>query len=345
VRGPRKHLKRLAAPSHWMLDKLGGVWAPRPSTGPHKKRECHPLILLLRNRLKYALTRREVVMILQQRLVKVDGKVRTDATYPSGFMDVIQIEKSDDHFRLLYDTKGRFIAHRVDPRETKFKLLKIKSRSTGTHGIPYIVSHDGRTLRYPDPNIRVNDSVLFDIEKGKVVDHLKFKTGNLCMITGGHNTGRIGEIVHRERHPGSFDIVQVKDSTGATFATRLGNVFVIGKGNKPFVSLPKNVGIRLSTIDDRNRKLKGLKKKAGARQQRGGNAAAKAMLATQQELFNFQQASLEGVTEMLGELLFSGKVVEKAEELRNLTRTTRKYLQNIVSGLEDMREDMEDADD
>jgi len=94
ARGPKKHLKRLNAPKHWMLDKLSGVFAPRPSTGPHKLRECLPLIILLRNRLKYALTGKEVKMILAQRLVKVDSKVRTDATYPAGFMDVVTIEKN-----------------------------------------------------------------------------------------------------------------------------------------------------------------------------------------------------------------------------------------------------------
>jgi small subunit ribosomal protein S4e len=26
VRGPKKHMKRLNAPSHWMLDKLGGIF-------------------------------------------------------------------------------------------------------------------------------------------------------------------------------------------------------------------------------------------------------------------------------------------------------------------------------
>lgn len=40
-----------------------------------------------------------------QRLIKVDGKVRTDATYPAGFMDVISIEKTGENFRLVYDTK------------------------------------------------------------------------------------------------------------------------------------------------------------------------------------------------------------------------------------------------
>ena len=44
ARGPKRHLKRLNAPRHWMLDKLGGVWAPRPSTGPHKLRECLPIV-------------------------------------------------------------------------------------------------------------------------------------------------------------------------------------------------------------------------------------------------------------------------------------------------------------
>ena len=35
--------------------------------------------------LKYALNAREVKSIVMQRLIKVDGKVRTDPTYPAGF--------------------------------------------------------------------------------------------------------------------------------------------------------------------------------------------------------------------------------------------------------------------
>jgi len=33
VRGPKKHLKRLNAPKSWMLDKLTGVFAPKPAPG------------------------------------------------------------------------------------------------------------------------------------------------------------------------------------------------------------------------------------------------------------------------------------------------------------------------
>lgn len=69
-----------------MLDKLGGTFAPRPSQGPHKLRESLPLVIFLRNRLKYALSNPEVTKIVMQRLIKVDGKVRTDANFPAGFM-------------------------------------------------------------------------------------------------------------------------------------------------------------------------------------------------------------------------------------------------------------------
>ena len=94
-----------------MLDKLGGTWAPRPSTGPHKLRESLPLSLILRNRLRYALTRREIIIIVMRRQVQVDHKVRTDINYPAGFMDVVTIPKTDEQFRLLYDVKGRFVLH------------------------------------------------------------------------------------------------------------------------------------------------------------------------------------------------------------------------------------------
>lgn len=141
----KKHQKRLSAPSHWLLDKLSGVYAPRPSAGPHKLRDCMPLIVFVRNRLKYALNYRETKAIMKQRLIKVDGKVRTDMTYPAGFMDVITIDKTGENFRLIYDTKGRFTVHRIQEEEAKYKLGKVKRVQLGRGGIPFLVTHDART--------------------------------------------------------------------------------------------------------------------------------------------------------------------------------------------------------
>jgi len=255
ARGPKRHMKRMAAPSAWMLGKLDGVWAPRPSSGPHKLRECLPLVVLLRNRLKYALNYKEAKCILIQRQIKVDGKIRTKHTFPAGFMDVITIEKSKENFRLLYDTKGRFRVHKISAEEASYKLCRVKDIGRGIKNVAHLNTHDGRTIRFPDPEIRAYDTVRVEIATGKILDFIKFEQGNVCMLMGGNSIGRVGVITHREKHPGSFEIVHLKDAEGHAFATRLQNVMVIGKDTKSWVSLPKGDGIKLNITDDRAKRM------------------------------------------------------------------------------------------
>ena len=52
-----------------------------------------------------------------------------------------------------------------------------------------------------------------------------------------------------------FDIVHVKDAAGNQFATRLSNVFIIGKGTKAYISLPRQKGVRLTVAEERDRRL------------------------------------------------------------------------------------------
>merc|ERR1712039_474036 len=215
-RGPKKHLKTLAAPHHWMLPKTGGVFSFRPNAGPHKLRECLPLAIFIRNRLHYALTGNECQKIMQGRMIKVDGKVRTDMKYPAGFMDVISIEKNN---------------------------------------VPFLVTHDGRSIRYPNPDCKVGDTIELDLASNKISNWVKFDTGNMCQVIGGKNIGRIGTIQSRERHPGSFDIVNVKDASGHVFATRASNIFLLGKGNKALVSLPRDKGVRKTIAEERDARI------------------------------------------------------------------------------------------
>jgi ribosomal protein S4E len=206
---------------------------------------------------------------------------------PTRCQDVISIEKSGEHFRLLYDIKGRFTIHRITPEEATCmlfsnsgsnakltlstdKLAKVKRVELGAKGVPYLVTHDGRTIRYPDPVIKVNDTVRLTLptkitseEKPKAVGvaphgvapspkidgHIKFEVGALVSITGGRNLGRVGTIISKERHLGGFDIVHVRDSLDREFSTRLSNVFVIGEHGKPWISLPKGKGVKLTITE------------------------------------------------------------------------------------------------
>jgi len=110
-----------------------------------------------------------------------------------------------------------------------------------------------RRIRYPDPAINVNDTVKIDLDTGKITDFIKFDTGAIAMVTGGRNMGRVGVVTHRERHDGGFNIVHIKDAVENEFATRESNVFIIGK-EKPWVSLPKGKGVKLTIAEERDRR-------------------------------------------------------------------------------------------
>jgi len=251
ARGPKKHMKRIRAPKSWMLDKLGGIFAPRPSQGPHKLNQSIPLAVILQHRLRYALNASDAKHILHDKEahIFVDGKVRRDDKFPAGFMDVVSVRKTGENFRVMYDIKGRFILRAIKSDEAKFKLCKVTRKEMGPNRVPYIVTHDGRTIRYPHPDIEVNDTIKIDIESGKVLDFVKFETGNLVFTTQGNNVGRIGVLTSRDRHMGGFDIVHIRDARGHNFATRISNIFIIGKGKAPLISLPKDAGIYLTPVE------------------------------------------------------------------------------------------------
>jgi small subunit ribosomal protein S4e len=182
--------------------------------------------------------------------VKIDNKVRRDVKFPVGAMDVITIVKTNENYRLLYDVKGRIILHKIKDTEARFKLLKVKSKAVGPNKIPYIVTNDARTIRFPHPEIEVGDTVKYDLEKNVITEWVKDESGHLAYITGGNNIGRVGQILHVERHLGSFDIVHLRDANGKTFATRKTNVFLIGN-KKSLISLPEGDGKYLNIMEEK----------------------------------------------------------------------------------------------
>lgn len=106
-------------------------------------------------------------------MVKVDHKVRRNPKFPCGLMDVITIPKMNRQYRLLYDIKKRFSLVKIKAKEAEFKLCKIEKKFIGPNKTCYFVTHDGRTLKYIDPNIELNDTVKLNLVKNQVEDYYK----------------------------------------------------------------------------------------------------------------------------------------------------------------------------
>lgn len=144
------------------------------------------------------MTSREANIVTQDKEggFKVDNKIRRNIKYPVGPMDVLSVVKTNEHYRVLYDVKGRFILHKIKEAESKYKLVKVTARSVGSNKVPYIVTNDARTIRYPHPDISIGDTIKIDLEKNTILEQFKYEPGHLSFVTGGNNIGRVGQVVH-----------------------------------------------------------------------------------------------------------------------------------------------------
>eukprot|EP00972_Heterocapsa_arctica_P047736 7041354-Heterocapsa_arctica.AAC.1 len=75
-------------------------------------------------------------------------------------------------------------------------------------------------LCYLDPRIKVHDMVRLELATGKILNFAASKVGNIVKNSGRNNIDRVGDITHRETHPGSCEMVHAKDAVDHTFATR-----------------------------------------------------------------------------------------------------------------------------
>ena len=105
-KGAKQHLKREASPVFWPIHRKEKVWAVHLSPGSHGSRESFPLLIILRDLIGYAETRREVEIMLIERKIKVDGTTRTDERFPVGLMDIVEISDTNQYFRVLPSKSG-----------------------------------------------------------------------------------------------------------------------------------------------------------------------------------------------------------------------------------------------
>src|SRR3989338_4879108 len=118
----KRHLKRIAAPRRWHIQRKANVFITRPNPGAHSLELGLSLNTMLKDLIKVARTTREVKGILNTKEVLVDGKRRKDVHHLVGFMDVIEIPQTNQAFRISFDGHGRLVAVKIDPKEAKLKL-------------------------------------------------------------------------------------------------------------------------------------------------------------------------------------------------------------------------------
>ena len=190
----KKHLFSLNAPANWPIERKERNFITRPSPGPHSLYRCLPLSLLIKNILKYAETTREVKAILNSGYILIDNKIRKDHKFPVGIMDVIQIKKTNENFRVIINKDNRYELNRINQEEAKLKPCKIINKKILKKGKIQLNLFDGRNILVDKNDYKVGDTLILDLEKNKIIKHLKLEKGSTVYITDGKYSGYLGKL-------------------------------------------------------------------------------------------------------------------------------------------------------
>jgi small subunit ribosomal protein S4e len=235
--GSRKHLKRYKAPKHWPIHPKENKWTVKPNAGPHAIEESLPLLLIVRDILKVADNSREAKRIINNGDILVDGRTRKDYKYPVGFMDVIEIPKTESVYRVLPDEKGRLILYPIAAENKEFKLCKITDKTTIKGGKTQLNLHDGR-CHLDEGKYKVGDVIILKVPEQEISEVINFEDGTIGLITGGKHIGEIGRIKEINITKSSMpNTVEMETENKKTFLTLKDYVFVIGK-DEAAITLP-----------------------------------------------------------------------------------------------------------
>lgn len=195
------HIKRYIIPKFWPLKKKGFKFAPRVMPGPHPKDFSIPLLVIIRDVLKYAETTKEVKAVLNAGKVLIDKKVRKEPSFPVGLMDVLEIPDVGKYWRVVVDENGLLLKE-INKDESYMKLCKITGKQTLKGGKIQINLHDGRNIIVDSNSYKPGDSLLIHLPDQKILEHFAFQEGQEALIIGGKNIGEKGEIkkIRKRKH-------------------------------------------------------------------------------------------------------------------------------------------------
>jgi small subunit ribosomal protein S4e len=197
------HQKRLSVPNSWPVERKTETFTVKADAGPHGEAGV-PLLIVLRDVLGYADSRKEARYALNQDSILINGTAVSDEERPVGMFDILEFTERDEHYRVFPGEGGRLALTPIDADAAGSKLGKIVGKRYVDGSRVQLTLHDGETLIVDDDAAYTpNDSLVVGNEDGEVVAHFTYEEGALVTAVDGAHSGEIGEIEEIQVTPGS----------------------------------------------------------------------------------------------------------------------------------------------
>lgn len=225
----KNHLKRIAAPKTWILDRQQNIFTVRPNPGAHSLDTGLPLGMILRDILNYASTMGEVRKILNNKDILVDGKKRKDHRFMVGLFDVLSFPELKKQYRVVLDNQGRLVLVEISAAESTLKPFKVIGKTMLSNGKIQFNLYDGKNI-ITDKKLKVGDSIVLELPQLAFKEVLPLDSGAIVFLTKGKHGGDVGKLKEIKGKEALYL------ANGKEIETAKSYLFVVGK-KEPVITL------------------------------------------------------------------------------------------------------------
>ncbi len=184
------HLKRQKVPKSWPIHRKGTAYVVKAN---FNNQNGVPILIILRDMLKLAQTRKEVKKIIHSKQILLNGKIVIDEKNNALLFDILTIIPSKKHYRIELSNRGKFKVEEIKDSESNKKVSKIIDKKTLRGKRTQLNLGDGRNF-ISDIKCNVNDSVLIDLKNKKIEKCLPLKEKEKAIVFKGKHSGEKGII-------------------------------------------------------------------------------------------------------------------------------------------------------
>jgi small subunit ribosomal protein S4e len=175
-----------------------------------------PVVIAVRDMLKLARTAREVKKMIDEKILKINGKPVKDCRDSICLFNIFEADKL---YCLSLLRTGKFVLKELDKNENR--ICKVIGKTLVREGMIQLNLHDGTNVLTHKRNIVIGDSVYLD-QNNKFAGHLPLEKGRQIFITKGKHVGLMG-IIESVKD----GVAEVKSEGGKTANLNIDVLFVL----------------------------------------------------------------------------------------------------------------------
>lgn len=228
----KRHLKRLAAPKTWDIERKVTKFITRPYPSGHKMSLSMAIQPILKEVLKVARSTRDAKYILYEKQAFINGRQTKEPKRAVGLMDVLSFPELKKQYRMLINKKGKLLMQEIDAKEAAIRPCRIEKKTMIKGKKLQLNLSDGTCLLAEKDIYKTRDTLVLNNGDNKIMQHLPYAVGATVYITKGKHVGNAGKLEESKDN-----VVKVK-LADKTIETNVHHLMVVGK-DASIIALPQ----------------------------------------------------------------------------------------------------------